>query len=119
MLTWIVKSSLIRLYDVLSIIIFSASVNIIIWGSTVTDINCPLFYPFLILSFGSFVCGGWCSYWLYDEVKSYIRDAAGVEESAITEIHKSGMSSKFKSYFLLGIVCSAMGIIFFLISARL
>ncbi|HHT9144115.1 MAG: hypothetical protein Q7J76_02450 [Candidatus Brocadiaceae bacterium] len=109
MLRWIVRNSSIRLYDISSIIIFSASVNIITWGLTLK--NNRLIYLFLLISsFSSLAYSGWCSYWLCKEVEQYIDRAMRIENAAVNEIKKDCMSFNFQIHFIFAICFFIMGV---------
>jgi hypothetical protein len=115
----IVRRSLIRLYDVLSIILFSAATSVFIDGLTSTDnlsverriciILCSLF---LLIS-------GWYTYSLFDKVNSCL-SVRKMDAAAIKHIVESGKSSIFIMHFALAwIFLIAAGIIFLLISSGL
>lgn len=115
MLRWIVRKNLIRLYDVLAIIIFSAAVNVLIGGLIDSSIKCVIYYVFLLLSFGSLGYSGWCFYWLFESTKFYLQEAADVEIAAINKIAREGKSSQFLRYFWLSIIFAIAGFIFFIL----
>jgi len=102
LLKLIVRDNLIRFYDVLAIIIFSAAVNII----TTSRIDFLVFLTFL-----SLIISGWCFYWLFENVKLYLQRAMGVEMEAINLIVQLGLAGRFQRYFLLGIFAFIIGII--------
>lgn len=109
MLCWIIRDSLIRLYDISSIMLFSASVNIITWGLTLKN-NRLIFLLLLISSFSSLAYSGWCSYWLCKEVDKYINSAMRIENAAINKIKESGMSFNFRIHFIFAIFFFILGV---------
>ena len=114
MLRWIVRDSLIRLYDISSIIIFSASVNIVTWGLTLESSNLKLLV-WLISSFFLLVYSGQCSYWLCKEVDQRIINSVGVENHAINEIKRNRMSFKFQRHFISAICFFIGGVVLFIL----
>lgn len=119
MLKRIVKKKFIRIYDVLSIIIFSASVNVIIWGATFTTHKTNLFYPVVMLSSILLCYSGWCFYWLSAEIKQVFEEAI-LDDAAVLRIKDNKMlTSKFNRHYVRGILYGIFGVIFTIISARL
>ncbi len=114
MLRWIIRDNLIRLYDISSVMLFSASINIITWGLTLKN-NRLIFLLLLIGSFLSLAYSGWCFYWLCKEVGKYIDSAMGIENAAINKIKDGGISFNFQihfifaiSFFILGVACFSL-----------
>jgi len=107
----IVRENLIRLYDVLAIIIFSAAVNIVTTGIMDSRNKCGIDYFLLFLAFLFLIISGWCFYWLFENVKLYLQRAMGVEMEAINLIVQLGLAGRFQRYFLSGILAFIIGII--------
>lgn len=108
------------MYDVVSIIIFSASVNILVWGFTVTpDSRAVEFYIPLALCFLLLAGSGWCLYWLHDELEYSLQQTAGIEEAAIDWIQQRGTSWDFRYHFIGGVVGFVLGIATFWLIARM
>lgn len=112
MLRWIIRDSLIRLYDISSVMLFSASVNIITWGLTLKN-NKLIFLLLLISSFSSLAYSGWCSYWLCKEVDKYIDSAMRIENAAINKIKEGGISFNFQIHFIFAIYFFILGVFCF------
>jgi hypothetical protein len=123
MLRYIIKEDFIRLYDVISIIILSASVNVLIWGLTQSYshiVNLYCFYIWFVSAFCLLTYSGGCFYWLHKEVDRCIKDSAGVEESAINKVLKNKkLTSKYIRHFIFSILCFIFGMISIYYSVRL
>lgn len=122
MLRYIVRIGSVRFYDVFSIILLSAAVNVLIWGLTLSlekTINLMLFYKSFILAFILLSYSGWCFYWLHKEVGSALNKAAGLEYTAISTITDNNLKSTYIRYFILSISFFILGIFFVSYSARL
>lgn len=118
MLKWIVRKRLIRFYDVISVIILSAAVNILIWGWTVNVKVTFLFYLLLMLGFIALVGGGWSFCWLYQEVDHFLKDTFDDEVTAIIRIREKGNALQFQLHFVLGVLLTIGGVVMFVISNR-
>lgn len=120
MLRWIVRKRLTRLYDVVSIIILSAAVNVLVWGFTILPKNQSVeFYIGLMFCFLSMAGSGWCLYWMHDEVEYSLRQTVGVEGAAIAWIREQGKTRGFQVHFILAVVGLVVGIATLWLVARI
>lgn len=111
MLNYIIKSRLVRLYDVLAIVLLSATVNIGIWVCTTTPALPIWSYGTAVFSCILILAGGWCFFWLGQEVLKAIGGAANVEDAAVIQINRRGKSGAFCWHFLFAVIGSVGGFV--------